>query len=140
MHVAHAAVEAIARFVIAAGRARLQMHAAHVVAGVAHMETMAPEHVRDAVVATGEAQREAAGIQQALRQFRIGPHAPHVLGPVGIVVEVEASPTRVVAGQCQEHIRPIEGAAQLLEALIQIGTPEKARSLPAQLVSAIKTR
>ncbi len=105
MHVAHTAVETDAGFVVGAGGAGLQVHAAHVIAGVAHPEAVAPHHIGDAVVAARIAQRKAAGIEQALRQLRIGPHTPHGLGPMRVVVEMEAGVARVVAGERQEGVR-----------------------------------
>ena len=120
VHVAHAAIEAIAGFVVAPSRAGMQMHGAHVIAGVAHAEAVAPHHIGDAIVAARKAEREATGIEQALGELRIGAHAPHILRPVGVVVEMEAGVPRVITGERQEGFRRVEACCQVLQPFIEI--------------------
>ena len=121
MDVGDAPVEAVVGLVVAATGVGVPVHAAHVVTRVLEHEAVAPHHRGDAVVAAGEAEGEAAGVQQAGADRRVAAHSPAVLGPVGVIVEAGAPlRPRVVAGQRQEGVGPLEHRRQMLQTLRQV--------------------
>lgn len=84
MHVGAGAEEAIAPAVVGAGREALVVHRLQVQGGIAQLQSVAPQHVGDAVVGTGPADRQLRGGLQVGVDRCIAADRPEVLAPVGI--------------------------------------------------------
>ena len=87
MHIGAGAEEAVGAAVVGAGPQALVVHRLQMQGGVAQPQTVAPQHMGDAVVGAGPANRQRGSRLQVGVDRGIAADPPDVLAPVGIALQ-----------------------------------------------------